>query len=116
MRASWYWARATLRRNLRGAALLVLLVAVGAGASMALAAGARRTESSFQRLVAVSNEPHAFVYPDFADDQDDEDRLRSLVDSPLVADAVVVTNVFAQPVGVKCVGGSSARRELIRWP
>ncbi len=117
MSASWYWARATLRRNLRGAALVVLLVAVGGGATMALAAGARRTESSYRRLVAVSNEFDGVVYPDSAaDGQEGEDVLRALVASPLVADAVVVSNAFAVPVGVKCVGGSSADFYALQLP
>ncbi len=96
MNASWYWARATLRRNLRGAALVVLLVAVGGGATMALAAGARRTESSFRRLLALSNEPDAFVFAE------DEAGVRRLVASPLVADSMVFAGVSLHPVGARC--------------
>ncbi len=97
MSGGWYWARATMRRNLRGAALLVLLMAVGAGATMALAAGARRTESSYRRLLAASNEWDAFTA------LEDQDGLRRLVeDSPLVAESLVAGIVHLHPVGMRC--------------
>ena len=52
MNAVWYRARAELRARRRGAIGLALLIAVIAGVVLSLAAGARRTDTAYDRLVS----------------------------------------------------------------
>lgn len=59
--ATTYWARTWVRRT-PSLVLLTLLVALGFGSAMAAAAGARRTASADERLLAISNPPSAFVF------------------------------------------------------
>ena len=56
-----YWARATLRRDVAGLALVTLPVALGPGGAMGAAVGARRTATPGERLLSVSNVPHVRV-------------------------------------------------------
>jgi hypothetical protein len=57
--------RSTLRRRGAGLATLVLLIAFLGGLSIGAISGARRTSSSFSRLVASTNPSDLLVVPDF---------------------------------------------------
>lgn len=55
MAAVWMRARAELRAGWRGVLALVLLVGVAGGTAIGAAAGARRTETAFPRMLAATN-------------------------------------------------------------
>ncbi|HVM10137.1 MAG TPA: FtsX-like permease family protein [Acidimicrobiales bacterium] len=59
----WYRARAQILSGIRGLVVLVLLVGVSSGVVLASAAGARRTSTAFDRMVAVTNAPEVLVSP-----------------------------------------------------
>ena len=50
VRASWYWARAELRRRWRATLLLVVLVGLAGGVCLTMAAGARRSSTAYDRF------------------------------------------------------------------
>jgi hypothetical protein len=64
MRAALLVAGHLLRSRWRGWALLALLVAVGGGAVLAAAAGARRTDSAYPRFLSASKASDVLVSPD----------------------------------------------------
>jgi ABC-type lipoprotein release transport system permease subunit len=101
MAAVWMRFRAEFGSRWRGMLALALLVGLAAGAALAAFAGARRTESAFDRLVTKTEAWHVLVNPDLGTDSDlTLDDLRAL---PQVARAGGVDGVFATPVGT---GGS----------
>ena len=53
--ASWYWYRTTLRRRWRAWLGIALLIGLFAGVVTAAAAGARRTDSAYRRLLQANN-------------------------------------------------------------
>jgi hypothetical protein len=55
------WARCELRNRWGTLALLALLIAIGGGASVAAAAGARRTETAFDRMMTATHQPNLSV-------------------------------------------------------
>ena len=55
------WARCELRRRWSVLALLALLVALGGGATIAAAAGARRTETAFPRMLSATRQANVGV-------------------------------------------------------
>ena len=61
MRAVWLRARADLRRRLLGWIALALLIGVAGGAAIAVAAGARRTDTAYRRFLAQSSPSDATV-------------------------------------------------------
>lgn len=96
MSASWYWARASLRRNLGGVALLAIVLAIGAGGAMGAAAGARRGASASDRLAERSAVPEALVYANDAATFD------AVTDLPEVAAVTGFAGVGLQPQQVPC--------------
>src|SRR5688572_15483099 len=69
MGAVWYRFRAELRARWRAWLGLALLVGVAAGAVMALAAGARRTDSAYPRYLDAQNAADLIV----VSEENDED-------------------------------------------
>jgi len=63
MRAVWRVATGSLRARWRGWALIVALIAIGGGAVLASAAGARRTSSAYPRFLRVSKAADVVVAP-----------------------------------------------------
>lgn len=59
----WYTARSDLRRHLRGAVALVVLVGLAAGLVIACVAGARRTASAMSRMVEATEAADILVSP-----------------------------------------------------
>ena len=55
------WARCELRRHWGTLLFLAVLVAIGGGASIAAAAGARRTETAFGRMLVATHQPNVEV-------------------------------------------------------
>ena len=96
MKTGWYWARGWRRRGAQGLGLLVLLLALGAGGTMAAAAGARRTSSADERLAAVSNPPEAGAFA--ADDE----ALELITSRPEVERSSGFIQLGLQPSGVPC--------------
>ncbi|HET7489229.1 MAG TPA: ABC transporter permease [Acidimicrobiales bacterium] len=60
--AVWLHMRTDLRRQWRSWSVLALLVALSGGAAIALAAGARRTDSAYQRFLHAQRAPDLYVY------------------------------------------------------
>lgn len=58
-----YRARAQLRSSRAGAVLVVLLVGLACGVTLAAVAGARRTASAYPRMVEVTNAPEMLISP-----------------------------------------------------
>jgi hypothetical protein len=83
----WAWARTELRRRRRANVALVLLIAVSGAVVLTTAAGARRTDSAFERFMESSNTADVQVqYSTEADiDQDVEDAFREHPDVEAVA-------------------------------
>lgn len=72
MEAAWAWARSELRRRRRANVGLVLLIALSGAVVLTTAAGARRSESAFDRLVDWSDAADVQVqYSSQADIDDD---------------------------------------------
>jgi hypothetical protein len=94
--AARYWSRATLRRNLRGAILLVLLVTIGAGGAMAAAAGARRSHTALHRLAARSNPADAMVFAE------NEAALSTAMHLPQLGAQLAVAGLALQPAPAAC--------------
>src|SRR5256885_15220441 len=61
MRAVWMRARADLRAGARSLVALVVLLGLFGGVAMAAGAGARRTGSAYDRFLAATTPPDAFV-------------------------------------------------------
>ena len=61
MSVAWVFLRAELRRRWRAWLSVALLAAAFAGVVTAAAAGARRTDSAYPRLLAWSKAPHMLV-------------------------------------------------------
>src|SRR4051812_27942336 len=61
MRAVWVRSRADLRRRLLGWIALALLIGIAGGAAIAVAAAARRTDTAYDRFLAVSSPSDASV-------------------------------------------------------
>lgn len=99
MSAGWYWARSALRRS-RAGLLLAALVCVGVAGSMAAAAGARRTATADDRLLAVSAPPSAFVVAG------DPGTLDAILARDEVDAATALEQFFVQPAGVRCTDAS----------
>jgi hypothetical protein len=62
MSAVWMRARADLRAGARSLVALAILLGVLGGLAMAAGAGARRTNSAYDRFIASTTPPDAFVY------------------------------------------------------
>ena len=58
-----YRARAQLRSSRAGALLVVVLVGLSCGVTLAAVAGARRTSSAYPRMVEVTNAPEMLISP-----------------------------------------------------
>lgn len=58
----WACTRADLRRGRAAMAVLVLMAGLAGGATMAAVAGARRTETSYERLVEAENGADVFMF------------------------------------------------------
>jgi hypothetical protein len=89
-----FLVRSELRRRWRTYGALALVLGVVAGAGMGSAAGARRTATSYDRLLAVTNAEDVLVNPD--DGNSDFDAIEAL---PQVADACRASGAFASLVG-----------------
>ena len=68
MTAVWMQVRSVSRRQWRASVSLAMLIALGGGAVTAAAAGARRTESVYGRLVTATFASHAVVAAEFGAD------------------------------------------------
>lgn len=71
MAAIWTWVRAELRRDLRSSIAVVLIIGLGAGVAMAAVAGARRTDTAFDRFLDTSRAATHRVQYSSDDDVDD---------------------------------------------
>src|SRR5205823_14240236 len=60
-RAVWIRARADLRAGARSVVVLAILLGLFGGVAMAAGAGARRTNSAYDRFLAATTPPDAFV-------------------------------------------------------
>lgn len=83
--ASWTWARAELRRGCAGLAVVAVLIALGAGAVMGGAAGARRSAAAIDRYLADAHAPAVRVYR--------QQPLDATLRSQLVGDARVAETI-----------------------
>jgi len=82
MTTVWLRATAELRRRWPATLLLVLLIALAGGTVMAAAAGARRTASSFPRMLKEANAGDVLVNPNDGDtDFDSIEALPDVVDA-----------------------------------
>ena len=63
MNASWYLARAALRRTWRGAVALAVVLGVLWGVSLAAAIGARRTATAYARMTSATKAVDLVVLP-----------------------------------------------------
>src|SRR2546426_5218078 len=61
MTAIWMRARSELRTGKRSIVALALVIGIFGGVAMASAAGARRTDSAYDRFIAATTPPTAFV-------------------------------------------------------
>ena len=108
--AAWLWARADLRRRWTSSILLALLVAVPVGASLALAAGARRAGDSIERYVESTELAAVVVFlngssplpPEVANDP----RIASIERTSTVAAAPSPIDI--SDLGFALVGGDAA--------
>jgi hypothetical protein len=94
MAAVWALARARLRERRRALVGLALLVGVASGAVMAAAIGARRTDTAYARLLAVTRADDAEVEVGGYDEPGFVDRLGRL---PQVADLGVESQALLAP-------------------
>jgi len=62
VRAVWTRARSDLRRHLRAAIVVAVLIGLTAALALAAAAGAQRTDTAYARLRAVVNAPDEIVF------------------------------------------------------
>src|SRR5688572_27647893 len=81
MRAGWAWARSELRRRRRADVLLALLIAVTGAVVLTAAAGARRTDTAFERFLTWSRAADVQVQYSTEDDIDDDVR-QAFLDHP----------------------------------
>ena len=108
--AAWLWARADPRRRWTSSILLALLVAVPVGASLALAAGARRAGPSIERYVESTELAAVVVFlngssplpPEVANDP----RIASIERTSTVAAAPSPIDI--SDLGFALVGGDAA--------
>ncbi len=89
MAAAWAWARTELRTRGRATVVLVLLVGVSLGAVLTAAAGARRTDTAFDRFLDASAAADLRVQYS-SDDDIDEEVLRRLHSDPRVEAALPI--------------------------
>ncbi|MGH9083977.1 MAG: FtsX-like permease family protein [Acidimicrobiales bacterium] len=89
-----FLVRSELRRRWRTYGVLALVLGVVTGTAMASAAGARRTATSYDRLLAVTNADDVLVNPD--DGNADFDAIEAL---PQVADSCRAWGAFASLIG-----------------
>src|SRR5690348_266112 len=68
MTAVWYRFRAELRRRWSLIAVLALLAGLAGGVALAAIAGARRTDTAYDRLVRATDAPDVLVNPDLGSD------------------------------------------------
>lgn len=80
MRGVTYWVRSTLRRRVRAAVLVAVVLAVGGGCALTAAAGARRSATSLDRFTA------AYRSYDGAATADDEQAMRAALALDGIAD------------------------------
>ncbi len=80
MRAAWLCAQVDLRRRWKSGLALMLLVGLASAVVLAAAAGARRTESSFDRFLAESRVSDAYLFPGEVTKQ----QLREFADVPYI--------------------------------
>jgi ABC-type lipoprotein release transport system permease subunit len=74
MRAGWAWARSELRRRRRSDVLLALLIGLTGAVVLTAAAGARRTDTAFERFLSWSRAADVQVQSDTEAGIDDEVR------------------------------------------
>jgi ABC-type lipoprotein release transport system permease subunit len=100
MAGAWVWGRAALRAGARSSLLLVLLIALGAGVATAAVAGARRTETAYDRFAEASlTATHRLQYS--SDEDIDEVVLERLRAHPDVEVAVPVHFLIAFTEGTE---------------
>jgi ABC-type lipoprotein release transport system permease subunit len=89
MDAEWSWARSEMRRRRRANLGLVALIALSGAVALTTAAGARRTESAFDRFIERSDT--ADVQVQYSTDEDiDDEVLTAFREHPDVAAAAPV--------------------------
>src|SRR5688572_10605354 len=69
MRAGWAWARSELRRRRRADVLLALLIGITGAVVLTAAAGARRTDTAFERFLTWSRAADVQVQAGGIDDE-----------------------------------------------
>jgi hypothetical protein len=95
MAAVWYRLRAELRSRWRAWVGLALLVGIAGGVSLALVAGARRTDSAYTRLLAAERPYDVAVFEGgFAGDLDVPDFLDRVAAMPEVAESARFRSLF----------------------
>ena len=108
MRAGGYWAWSVRRRLAGGLVLLALLVSLGGGA-LAAWAGARRTATADERLVAASAPPDLFLFAA------DEKTFEEVTSGPEVEAVSGFGQLGLQPAGVPCDDDPSSYFQ-VRYP
>ncbi|HEX9260487.1 MAG TPA: hypothetical protein VF855_13185, partial [Acidimicrobiales bacterium] len=91
MSAVTFWVRAEWRRSVGALVTLALLLALAGGVVLALAAGARRADTSLDRFASRVSLPDLTLsasIPDVADDIAAFNRHTSLVDEAAAVDGV----------------------------
>jgi ABC-type lipoprotein release transport system permease subunit len=94
MDAIWAWARSELRRRRRANLALSALIALSGAVALTTAAGARRTESAFDRFIEDSDT--ASVQVQYGTDEDiDDEVLAAFQDHPDVVTAAPIQFTIA---------------------
>jgi ABC-type lipoprotein release transport system permease subunit len=94
MAAAWAWIRPELRIRWRTSAVLVLLVGVSTAVALTALAGARRTDTAFDRFLAASSAAtHRVQYT--TEDDIDDDVLQRLANDERVESAVPISFTVA---------------------
>lgn len=98
MGATWVWARSELRRAWSTTVFLVLLIGISGGVVLATAAGARRTDSAFDRFLEASRTTDLGVQYS-TEDPIDEEVLAALRGHPDIERALPIYFTVAFPEG-----------------
>ena len=86
MGAVWMQAASELRARWRGALVVAVLFGLAGSIAMTAASGARRTSTSYERLLAASAGYHVEVQPTGSDPESDAEMLDLVAALPQVAD------------------------------
>jgi hypothetical protein len=89
------WSEA--RRRWRALVALVAVVAIAGGVTLALLAGARRTATAYDRLIAASRSSHASIF--MPDDEELPARHAALGRMPEVETFAAARTLFARAEG-----------------